>query len=182
MSEAPHIVNIDEAEEIAESTGDHWGCFYKVLTPKAPRLGRLGANVSRVPPGKSGCPFHSHQIEDEVFFVLSGRGVLRYGETLTEVGPGDCITCPAGKNVAHQFANPFDEDFVYLGMGMNDANEVCVYPDSGKVMVRALDRVGYLSDAEYYAGEPETPRIFNLIADRAEPGPAGSGTEPPKPG
>jgi mannose-6-phosphate isomerase-like protein (cupin superfamily) len=29
-------------------------------------------------------PVHSHQLEDEVFFVLSGRGVLGYGENVRE--------------------------------------------------------------------------------------------------
>jgi uncharacterized cupin superfamily protein len=37
-----------------------------------PRGGRLGVNHSRLPPGRSMCPFHYHQREDEVFFVLSG--------------------------------------------------------------------------------------------------------------
>jgi uncharacterized cupin superfamily protein len=62
-----------------------------------------------LPPGRSGCPFHTHQREDEVFYVLSGRGVLRYGETIDDIGAGDCIACPAGTGIAHQLANPFDE-------------------------------------------------------------------------
>jgi uncharacterized cupin superfamily protein len=103
--------------------------------------------------------------EDEVFFVLSGRGVLRYGDELRELRAGDCISCPAGTGVAHQIANPFDEDLVYLVMGPHDPHEVCVYPDSGKVMVRGLRRVGYLESAEYLAGEPEMPKIFDLVRD-----------------
>ncbi|HVJ52375.1 MAG TPA: cupin domain-containing protein [Aliidongia sp.] len=169
MSEpSPHIVNIDDAEEVAELVGERWGGYYKLLTPPGPRLGHLGVNVSRVPPGRTACPFHSHQLEDEVFYILSGRGVLRYGSSLRVVGPGDCITCQSGTGVAHQLVNGFDEDLVYLSVGMNDPNEVCVYPDSGKVMVRALHEIGYLSQTEYFEGEPEEPRIFSLAKEVAQ--------------
>lgn len=34
----------------------------------------LGVNLTRLPPGRALCPFHSHLIEDEVFYILSGGG------------------------------------------------------------------------------------------------------------
>ncbi len=126
-------------------------------------MGRLGVNLTRVPGGKSSCPFHTHQLEDEVFYVVSDRGVFRYGETIQEIKAGDCISCPAGSGLAHQLANPFAEDLVYLAIGMNDPNEVCTYPDSGKVMVTALDKIGYFTDTDYWEGEPDAPRIFGLV-------------------
>jgi uncharacterized cupin superfamily protein len=161
---APHIVNIDDVDEIASFEGEHWGQGYKPLTPALDaERGRLGANLTRVPPGRSSCPYHAHQREDEIFYVLSGRGVFRHGDAIDEIGPGDCISCPAGTGTAHQIANPFDEDLLFLAIGPNDPHEVCVYPDSGKVMVRGLGTVGYLQGADYMAGEPERPRIFDLL-------------------
>ncbi len=163
---AAHVVNVDEVEEVEHTRGDHWGGFERLLTPSMrPRGGSLGVRHSRLPPGHSLCPFHYHQREDEVFFVLSGRGVLRYGDELRVLREGDCVSCPAGTQVAHQIANPFDENLVYLGIGANDPHEVCVYPDSGKVMVRSLRRVGFLADADYYAGEPAKPQVFELAAE-----------------
>jgi uncharacterized cupin superfamily protein len=157
------VINVDSVEEVVQLEGAHWGGGFKPLTPALDALrGRLGANVSRVPPGRTGCPFHAHAREDEVFFVLSGRGVLRYGDQLHELRAGDCISCPAGSGVAHQIANPFDEDLVYLGVGLNDPHEVCTYPDSGKVLVRSLKTVGRLTKTEYMDGEAGTPRIFEL--------------------
>ena len=132
-------------------------------------MGKLGANITRLPPGKIGCPFHAHMVADEVFFVLSGRGVLRYGDEVKEIRAGDCISCPAATGVAHQLANPFDEDLVYLAVGMNDPNEVCIYPDSGKIMIDSLNRVGFLQDAEYMAGEPATPKVFEMVKPRSHP-------------
>jgi uncharacterized cupin superfamily protein len=160
-----HVVNVRDVEEEDNTRGAHWGGFDRVLTPSMrPKGGKLGVCHSRIPPGRTMCPFHSHQLEDEVFFVLSGRGVLRYGDGVREIGPGDCVSCPAGTGTAHQIANPFQEDLVYLAIGPHEPNEVCTYPDSGKVMVRSLKRVGYFEATAYLRGEPEAPKIFELAA------------------
>jgi len=163
------VVNVADLPEINRDSGA-WGGMYKTLTPSMrPRGGSLGVNHMRVPPGHAAVPFHYHQSEDEVFFVLSGRGVLRYGEELIDIRPGDCISCPAGTRNAHQIANPHDEDLVYLSIGPYDPHEVCRYPDSGKVMVRSEQQVGYLQASEYMAGEPARPKILDLIDRRGTP-------------
>lgn len=170
MSEQPVVVNVAAVPETGGVEG-RFGAYDKVLTPSMrPRGGRLGVVHVRVPARTTACPFHHHLREDEAFFVLSGRGVLRYGEQLIELGPGDCVSCPAGTGTAHQIANPHDEDLVYLAIGPHDPHEVCGYPDSGKVFVRALKTVGRLEKTEYMAGEPATPRIFELHAARLGPG------------
>ncbi len=166
----PLIVNIATTPATEQLDGDHWGSRWQPLTPALDALpGRLGVNLTRVPPGRTACPFHSHALEDEVFYVLSGRGVFRHGDQLHPIGPGDCIACPAGTGIAHQLANPFEEDLVYLGMGRNDPNEVCTYPDSGKVMVRSLKTVGTLHKTDYMQGEPAVPRILDLARQAAQP-------------
>lgn len=169
MSEtASHVVNADDVEEVDYTRGECWGGYDKLLTPSMrPRGGRLGVSLSRVPKGRTMCPFHYHEHEDEVFFVLSGRGVLRYGDDVREVRAGDCISCPAGTKLAHQIANPFDEDLRYLAIGPHDPREVCVYPDTGKVLIRSLGALGFLSPAGYHEREPDPPEIFGL-AERLE--------------
>ncbi|MEZ4380578.1 MAG: cupin domain-containing protein [Nannocystaceae bacterium] len=160
------IINVDAAETIEHTIGERWGGAYKVLTPAMrPNGGHLGIHWMRVPSGRVAVPFHAHLREDEVFYVLSGRGVLRLGDALREVGPGDCISCPAG-GAAHQLANPFEEDLVYLAIGTQDAHEVCTYPDSGKVLIRGLNKVGRLESTDYMDGEPDEPRVFALVAAR----------------
>jgi uncharacterized cupin superfamily protein len=160
----PLIVNVDSLPE-TEGQGGHYGAAYQRLTPSMrPRGGSLGINRMRLKKGTSTCPFHYHLREDEAFFVLSGRGVLRYGEELREIRAGDCISCPAGTGVAHQIANPFDEDLVYLAIGAFDPHEVCVYPDSNKVMVRGAKLRGRISAMEYFEDEPNPPKIFALAS------------------
>lgn len=165
--QAPSIVNVDQVAEVDRQMGDHWGAPYKILTPSMrPRGGKLGVNQMRVPPGRAACPFHSHQLEDEVFYILSGKGLFRSGDTVTEVSSGDCISCPAGSGEAHQLGNPFDEDLVYLAIGNFEPHEVCVYPDNQKVLVRSLQRIGQLDQRDYMDGEPERPRILDLKPTR----------------
>jgi uncharacterized cupin superfamily protein len=157
------VLNIDDAEEHSSLDGEHWGGSYRLLTPyMSANGGALTMNVSRLPPQRVGCPFHFHMLDDELFFVLSGTGMLRYGEAIIPIRPGDAISCPAGTKVAHQIVNTGGEDLVYLGIGADSPNEVAVYPDSGKIMVRALKTVGVLSKTEYMAGEPERPLILDL--------------------
>lgn len=135
MSQIPsHVVNVDEVEETDCRSGDYWGGFDKQLTPSMrPRGGRLGVNQSRLPRGHTMCPFHYHEREDEVFFIISGRGVLHYGE-----------------------------DLVYLSIGPHDPHEVCVYPDSNKMMVRSQSYVGFIEKRPYTEGEPLPPAILGL--------------------
>ena len=159
------VLNVAQAP--AEGTGGHapWGGHWKVLTPRMRELGNgLGVIQNTLPPGSIGCPFLWHAREDEIFFVHSGRGVLRYGDMVREISVGDCISCPAGSRVAHQIANPFDEDLVYLAIGPYDPHEVCGYPDNGKVFVRAIGQIGRLDKRPYMDGEPDPPLIFGLAA------------------
>ena len=50
------IVNVDDLPEESHFHGDHFGGHYKPLTPAlAEHRGALGANLTRVPPGRSVC-------------------------------------------------------------------------------------------------------------------------------
>lgn len=92
--------------------------------------------------------------------------MLRYGDTLSAVRPGDCISCPAGTGTAHQLANTGAEDLLYLAIGRNDPKEVCVYPDTGKVLIRGIKQLGFIQRADYMEGEPDEPRIFAMAEEQ----------------
>jgi len=158
----PMVVNVDEVPERGPGEGPY-GTASQSLTPSMrPRGGSLGVNRMRLKKGQTTCPFHYHLREDEAFFVLSGRGVLRYGDDLRSIRAGDCISCPAGTRIAHQIANPYDEDLIYLAIGAFDPHEVCVYPDTEKVMVRGVKQLGRVTPMTYFEAEPQPPKIFEL--------------------
>lgn len=118
----------------------------------------LGFSVVALDPGKRSCPFHFHHLEEELFFVLEGRGVLRQGdetgEERLELGPGDFVSFPAGTGLAHQFVNESDAPFVYLALSRRVHGDVAEYPDSDKILFRATRRMLRRQPTlEYFDGE-----------------------------
>ncbi len=101
----------------------------------ASRIGarRLGYNLTVVAPGKRNCPFHSHHVDEEMFFVVEGTGELRYGDDRYPLKPGDVVACPpGGPDTAHQIINTGDTEMRYLAVSTMAPAEVCEYPDSDK--------------------------------------------------
>ena len=146
------VVNLDELKLEKFSRGDKFECDAVRI---GPLLGAkdLGYSYDVVPPGKRSCPFHSHRGEEEMFFIISGSGTLRYGDETRKIRAGDVICCPTGgPETAHQIVNDSDADLAYLSVSTMLPAEVCEYPDSNKVgafggglrhMTRAGDGIDY---------------------------------------
>jgi len=131
------VVNIDELELERFVKGDRYESAYARIGPK---LGAkdLGYSYDVVPPGKRSCPFHSHRGEEEMFFIVRGTGLLRYGDETRAIRAGDLICCPTGgPETAHQIINDSDVDLAYLSISTMMPAEVCEYPDSKKIGVFA---------------------------------------------
>lgn len=100
---------------------------------------QLGLNLTVIPPGKRAWPFHHHQVNEELFLVLEGHGLLRLGQGEHPVRPGDVISCPAGgPEQAHQLINTGAVDLKFLALSTMRLPEVLGYPDSGKTGLRVL--------------------------------------------
>ena len=99
---------------------------------------QLGYMLTVVPPGKRAFPYHSHRVNEEMFFVIEGEGELRFGSERHPIRAGDVIACPAGgPEVAHQIVNTGTRELKYLGVSTMLSPEVVEYPDSRKFGVRA---------------------------------------------
>ncbi|GAB2584761.1 cupin domain-containing protein [Dyella jejuensis] len=121
------------AGEKAQYYDIRWGAL-------ADRIGarKLGYNLTVVAPGKRKCAFHSHRVEEEMFFILQGHGELRYGDARYPVRPGDVIACPpGGPETAHQIINTGEVELRYLAISTRSEAEICEYPDSGKYLAFA---------------------------------------------
>lgn len=155
------VVNLDALEfDDVEANGR----FTSRRATIGARIGAraLGYNLTELPPGCAQCPFHSHRGEEEMFFILSGTGELRFGETRHPLRAGDVIACPTGgAEVAHQIVNTGGEVLRYLAVSTLADVEVCEYPDSGKIGVfvgqrgtRALRKLFRAeTDVDYYDGD-----------------------------
>ena len=118
---------------------------------------KLGYNITAVPPGKRAYPFHNHRLNEEMFYVLEGRGEVRIGAETFPIRAGDFIACPpGGQELAHQIVNTGTGELKYLAVSTMRYPEVCEYPDSGKIGVIA-DSIRYVnrldSQVGYWEGE-----------------------------
>jgi len=66
---------------------------------------------ARLPAGGSTTPHH-HVKTEEIYYVLSGQGVMRVGSESQQVGPGDAIAIPPG--ASHQITNTGSEVLKFL--------------------------------------------------------------------
>lgn len=129
------ILNLDEAKGERHAHGD---TFEAVDAPIGPAIGaqKLGCSLIVVPPGKRAYPFHCHHVNEELFFVVEGRGMVRIGDREYPIRRGDVIAAPAGgRETAHQIVNTGDEELRYLAMSTMIPTEVVEYPDSAKTSV-----------------------------------------------
>ena len=111
-----------------------------------------------LPPGKSNYPFHYHTTNEEVFYVISGNGVLETFDEKHAISAGDIVVCPAGENGAHKIINASKtENLVYLDVDTNNTPDIAYYPHSKKLGIRAAGgiRANYNLDSnvDYYENE-----------------------------
>ena len=85
---------------------------------------------------------HYHMLEEEHALILEGEVTLLLGDERYDMKAGDYVCFPAGRKVGHSFMNSGTGPCRYLMIGEHSPNEVCVYPDSNKIMIRALRSEG----------------------------------------
>jgi uncharacterized cupin superfamily protein len=140
------IAHWDEVEKRARKLGHLEGTW----TFLGEAAGCVGAGVRRieVPAGGWSTPAHEHGREEEIFYVLAGRGLSWQDDEAFEIGPGDCIVYRAAE-VAHTLHALEDLDVLAFGPRFED--EATGFPRTG------LSRVGYRiteSTPGFYDGFP----------------------------
>jgi len=129
---------------------------YEVADPKDGN--QMVVAFYALPPGKSSYPFHYHTTNEEVFYIISGSGILETFDGSHEVTAGDIMVFPAGKEGAHKLTNNSGtENLVYLDIDTNKTPEIAYYPHSNKVGIRAVggvhDNFDLDSKMGYYENE-----------------------------
>ncbi|MDQ6604950.1 MAG: cupin domain-containing protein [Actinomycetota bacterium] len=149
-----NIVNLADAEPV------------RLERPRVVRerrnLGRAAGSVTtglqhvEVAAGKEATAQHCHSVEEEIFVVLAGSGmlVLGFGSEAEEsaVGPGHVISRPAGTGIAHVF-RAGAQGLTFLAYGTRDPSDLCYYPRSGKIAFRGVGLIGRIERLDYWDGE-----------------------------
>ena len=92
-------------------------------------------NFVEVEPGSFAYGYHYHVTDEEVFYIISGTGIVRTINGDVTVKAGDAITFPAGPEGAHVIRNGSDtEKLVYIDFDTNNLPEIVHFPDTNQVM------------------------------------------------
>jgi uncharacterized cupin superfamily protein len=111
-----------------------------------------GLQHVEVAPGKESTAQHCHSLEEEIFVILDGEGVLVLGDEETAIRPGHVIARPPGTGVAHMF-RAGASGLTYLAYGTRDPGDVCYYPRSNKIAFRGVGLIARLERLQYWDGE-----------------------------
>ncbi|MGH6851894.1 MAG: cupin domain-containing protein, partial [Methylocella sp.] len=104
---------------------------------------------------KKAFPRHAHHANEEMFFILSGKGTYRVGAESFPIRANDVIAAPAGDGeTAHQIVNTGAGELRYLAFSTRHDPDVVEYPDSGKFGVASMipDDQGLLGARVRYIG------------------------------
>jgi uncharacterized cupin superfamily protein len=96
----------------------------------------LGASLYELPPGEAICPYHAHLANEEMLLVIAGTPSLRTPDGWRELAEGEVVSFPVGPRGAHQVQNRGHRPARVLMVSQMIGPEVCLYPDSDKVMAR----------------------------------------------
>jgi uncharacterized cupin superfamily protein len=97
----------------------------------------IALNEARIAPGEEAAPPHCHSMEEELFVVIEGDGLVILGEDEHPVRAGSIVGRPAGSGVAHHFRGG-DSGMRLLMFSDKHANDMVFYPRTGKVTLRGL--------------------------------------------
>jgi len=79
-----------------------WGLTKNLIGPDSAGSERLKVNITEYLPGYAH-ELHVHPTQEEVIYVLAGRGLSESNGEKTEIGPGSVVFVPAG--VLHATVN-----------------------------------------------------------------------------
>lgn len=120
----------------------------------------VGMLIESPAPGMRLAPLHYHMLEEEHALILEGEVTLLLGDRRYDMKPGDYVGFPAGRQIGHSFLNSGTGPCSYLMIGERNLADVCVYPDSNKMFVRALQAQQSVFDMSatrgYWDGENDS--------------------------
>jgi len=148
----PHtIVALEEIEGVRTHRGRN---VHRVRRDLGRAAGSRQSGLAhlRVEPGARSSAHHCHSVEEELFVVLDGDGVVLLGEDEHPVRAGSVVARPPATGVAHCF-KAGERGMTLLAYGTRSPADMCWYPDSSKVSFRGLGVIGRVERLGYWDGE-----------------------------
>jgi len=132
--------------------------YYKYEVTKSSNENQCLVSIYEIPPQKANYPYHYHLKNEEVFYIISGEGILETPEGNITISAGDTIICPASEKTAHRIVNSsYTEMLVYFECDTDNSPDVIGYPNSDKIGIAIKGKPNklYKNNAviDYYDGE-----------------------------
>ena len=147
----PTIVNVEAVEP--KSVEREW------VGRVRRNLGRAAGSVTAglqhvvVSPGKESVPLHCHSLEEEIFVILGGDGVLVLDDRdEAPVSRGHVVSCLAGTGESHLF-RAGTGPLTYLAYGPREPGDICYYPRSRKINFGGVGVIARIETLDYWDGE-----------------------------
>lgn len=132
MANMIHTKKDDLTSKHVHEHADYEYYEYKVVRRKIGK--QCVVSVYEVPPGKAAYPYHWHTCNEEVFYILSGTGILKEPEGERAVAAGDFLYFPAEESGAHKLINTSEKEMlVYIDFDTKNEVDITFYPDSKKI-------------------------------------------------
>ena len=110
-------------------------------------VGKCNVNFVELEPGNYAYGYHYHEANEEVFYIISGTGIVRTPQGEITVKAGDAITFPAGSEGAHVIRNGSEtEKLLYIDFGAVTVPEIIHLPDFDKIMVIGQTGMGIYNE------------------------------------
>ena len=133
MNKQAFVRRAETAQRVSKSDHPDFEFTKKVIVGSEDS-DHFNVSIYEVPPGKSAAPYHYHMRNEEVFYILSGKGLLKSPEGEREVTTGDFIYFPNNENGAHKLTNMSQSELlIYADFDIMHDPEIAFYPDSDKV-------------------------------------------------
>jgi uncharacterized cupin superfamily protein len=132
--------------------------YHKYEVTKRNKENQCYVAIYEIPPQKANYPYHYHLKNEEVFYIISGNGIVETPTGNRTITAGDIIVCPPSAAGAHRLINASQiEKLVYLDVDTVNTPEVVIYPNSDKfgVILQGESSSFYKRDSavDYYEGE-----------------------------
>ena len=129
------IKNIADIE--AKTIGSNGNTFTIKPVVAGDDVDTCSAVFVEVPVGKYAFGYHYHDQSEEIFYIVSGTGKLRYVYGEKPVKAGDMLCFPTGEKGAHVLSNTSEtEKLVFVDFDVKSSKtDIVTLPDIGKMMI-----------------------------------------------
>ena len=134
------VKNYQETEPIIQSQNGNTFSVKQIIANDI--VDKCSANFVEVEPGNYAYGYHYHEDNEEVFYIIKGKAIVKTENGDINLKEGDAICFPANVEGSHVVSNPSDtEKLIYIDFGTANKPDVVHFTGTENGMVIAKSGV-----------------------------------------